>query len=132
MNDQTAPVLVVDDTDAVRELVMTILEDMGLRAHGAENVTDAKKWLSQNIPPLVIVDVMMPDGNGLDLCRWIRSQADIKSVPIIVMSGIKDDETAQDALLMGAMDFIRKPVGVSIIRHRCQPRRNHTADIFPV
>ena len=118
MNDTTVPVLVVDDAETVRELVVTVLEEMGLRAHGAENVTTAKKWLSYHVPPLIIVDVMMPDGNGLDLCRWIRSQGSIHSVPIIVMTGIKDDETAQDALLMGAMDFIRKPVGISVLKDK--------------
>jgi DNA-binding response OmpR family regulator len=118
MKDNGAPVLVVDDTEEVRELVLSVLEDMGLAAHGVENVTAAKEWLSRNVPPLLIVDVMMPDGNGLDLCRWVRGQDAIKSVPVIVMTGIKDDETAQDALLMGAMDFVRKPVGMSVLKDK--------------
>ena len=118
MKASTAPVLVADDTQEVRELVMDILQDMGLAAHGVENVAAAKQWLSGHVPPLVILDVMMPDGNGLDLCRWVRSQNGIKSVPIIVMTGIKDDETAQDALLMGAMDFIRKPVAMSVLQDK--------------
>jgi DNA-binding response OmpR family regulator len=118
MKASTAPVLVADDTQEVRELVMDILQDMGLAAHGVENVAAAKQWLSGHVPPLVILDVMMPDGNGLDLCRWIRCQDGIQRVPIIVMTGIKDDETAQDALLMGAMDFVRKPVGVGVLKDK--------------
>jgi two-component system response regulator PilR (NtrC family) len=118
MNDATVPVLVVDDTQIVRELVLDILKEMGLAAHGVEDVSAAKKWLSRHVPPLIIADIMMPDGNGLDLCRWVRSQNGIKSVPIIVMTGIKDDETAQDALLMGAMDFIRKPVAMSVLQDK--------------
>jgi DNA-binding response OmpR family regulator len=116
MTDTTAPVLVADDNDMVRDLVLTILEELGLRAHGVENVNAAKEWLSNNTPPLIILDVMMPDGNGLDLCRWIRAQSAIQRVPIIVMTGIKDDETAQDAMLVGALDFVRKPVEMSVLK----------------
>ncbi len=118
MNDPV--VLVADDTEEVRELVITFMEEFGLNAHGVKDVASAQKWLSQNTPPLVITDIMMPDGNGLDLCRWIRSQPRIAAVPIIVMTAIKDDETAQDALQMGAMDFIRKPIEFAVLRGKVE------------
>ena len=115
MTDPSAPVLVVDDVEAVRSLVMAFLEELGYQTQGVENVTSAKDWLSKNVPRLVMLDVMMPDGNGLDLCRWIRSQPNIAAIPIIVMTAIKDDETAQDAFQLGAMDFIRKPIDMDVL-----------------
>jgi DNA-binding response OmpR family regulator len=110
MND--APILVVDDTDDVRDVVITILERLGLSSSGVENVSAAKAWLGKNAPRLVILDVMMPDGNGLDLCRWIRAQPGLADVPIIVMTAIQDEETAHDAIAEGATDYIRKPIDI--------------------
>lgn len=109
------PILVVDDTDDVRAVVIDLLRDFGLRSHGVENVAAAKAWLAKNVPPLVMLDVMMPDGNGLDLCRWIRAQPRLADVPVIVMTAIEDDETSQDAFHDGAVDFIRKPIDTEIL-----------------
>ena len=115
MSESGVPVLVVDDMEPVRGLVMAFLHELGYESHGVENVASAREWLSKNVPPLVILDVMMPDGNGLDLCRWIRSQPRISAVPVIVMTAITDDETAQDAFQLGAMDFIRKPIEMGVL-----------------
>jgi CheY-like chemotaxis protein len=109
------PILVVDDTDEVREVVITILERLGLVSHGVANVAAAKAWLAKSVPPLVMLDVMMPDGNGLDLCRWIRAQPRLEKVPVIVMTAIKDDETSEDAFHDGATDYIQKPIDLEVL-----------------
>jgi len=127
MSESGVPVLVVDDMETVRGLVMAFLHELGYESHGVENVASAQEWLAKNVPPLVILDVMMPDGNGLDLCRWIRSQPRISAVPVIVMTAIEDDETAQDAFQLGAMDFIRKPIEMGVLAGKLErflgPRR---------
>lgn len=104
------PVLVIDDTDDVRLLVIECLQQLGHETHGVCSVKEAKEWLVTNTPPLVMLDIMMPDGNGLDLVRWIHARPGMADTPVIIMSAIKDQETAQDAISQGAADFLHKPM----------------------
>lgn len=110
MTGEKALILIVNDDDDLRDVFGDDLEQEGYRVHAVADTAAAREWLSANRPNLVVLDVMMPDGNGLDLCRWIRSTPDLAKVPVILYSGIKDDETIGLALELGAVDFLKKPV----------------------
>lgn len=110
--------LIVDDDDNLRDMISMIFQEMGYATHGVENTYQAKKWLAENSPSFLFLDVMMPDGNGLDFCRWVREQQRFSSLPILVGSALKDDETVQDALEMGANDFVRKPVALEQFKEK--------------
>ena len=112
------PVLIVDDDEDIRDLVRMTCTHVGLETHAVENTKLARQWLGAHDASLVILDIMMPDGNGLDLCSWIRSQPKYDRLPIIIMSGIKDDETVLDALELGAVDFIRKPYSIKMLQEK--------------
>jgi DNA-binding response OmpR family regulator len=111
-------VFVVDDDSQWSELLMVGLDRWGYDPQRAEDVTTAKEWLATNSPDLFLLDIMMPDGNGLDLCRWIRGQEKFKQIPIIIQSGVKDDELPQLAVELGAMDFLHKPVRLTVLQER--------------
>ena len=109
MKPDSPLVLLVEDDEHLRGLLSMGVEEGGMRVHAEENANGAKAWLGKNVPTLILVDVMMPDCNGIDFCRWVRGHPKLAVIPIIVMSAIKDDETVQDALELGVADFIRKP-----------------------
>lgn len=116
----TQSVLIVDDDEELRDVMQIFFKKMNYAVHAAANAESARKWLSSNSPNLILLDIMMPDGNGLDLCRWIRSQPKFREVPVLVASAIEDEETVQDALEMGAADFIHKPYKLELLKEKVQ------------
>ncbi len=122
MKDQPVA-LIVDDDEELRGLLSFSVEKMGYKTHVVENTVNAKAWLSKHEPNLVLLDVMMPDGNGLDLCRWIRAEKRLANVPVLMTSALKDDETAQDALELGAVDFLRKPFTLQVLKEKIDKLR---------
>lgn len=112
--------LIVDDDEHLRGLLTLGVEDLGYAAHAAENTLKAREWLASRVPDLILLDIMMPDGNGLDFCRWLKQQPRLAGVPIIVSSALKDEETVQDALELGAADYLRKPFTMQALREKVE------------
>ncbi len=101
-----ADVLVVEDAPEFAQMITTILRNAGHRVRAAGSIADALAALSATPPDLVVLDLTLPDGDGLDLCRMIRDRS---SAYILVLSG-RDDEV--DKLLgfrLGADDYVTKP-----------------------
>ena len=107
----TKDILVVDDEVGIRELLSEILFDEGYRIHLAENATQARSFREQHIPDLVLLDIWMPDTDGLTLLKeWVeRGQL---TMPVIMMSGHGTIETAMEAMRIGASDFLEKPIAL--------------------
>ncbi|MBI4056377.1 MAG: response regulator [Elusimicrobia bacterium] len=108
--DSSRVVLVVDDNQDQRNFLEMWLQEKGYRMEKAENAQKAKKYLSKKIPDLILLDLMMPDMNGVDLCRWICRQFSTRHVPVIVVSSISDEVTINDCLEMGAVNYVAKPI----------------------
>lgn len=115
--------LIVDDDEGMLDLLSFSLKKMGYQTHLVENTASAREWLAQHVPAIVVLDVMMPDGNGLDLCRWIHAQPRLERVPVLITSAIEDLETAQDALELGAVDFLRKPFTLPTLKEKIERLR---------
>ncbi|MFA6092070.1 MAG: response regulator transcription factor [Elusimicrobiota bacterium] len=114
-----AQILVVDDDDEVAEILQLSLKSLGYESHSECNTAAARAWLSEHPDVfLIISDIMMPDGNGLDFCRWVRSQPKLEKIPIIMCTGLGDDETLKDSLELGAVDFIHKPVSLDVLKEK--------------
>lgn len=107
----TRDILVVDDEVGIRELLSEILFDEGYRIHLAENATQARSFREQHVPDLVLLDIWMPDTDGLTLLKeWVeRGQL---TMPVIMMSGHGTIETAMEAMRIGASDFLEKPIAL--------------------
>lgn len=107
----TKDILVVDDEVGIRELLSEILFDEGYRIHLAENAAQARSFREQQAPDLVLLDIWMPDTDGLTLLKeWVAQ--DRLTMPVIMMSGHGTIETAMEAMRIGASDFLEKPIAL--------------------
>lgn len=104
-------ILVVDDEVGIRELLSEILFDEGYRIHLAENAAQARAFRLKQEPDLVLLDIWMPDTDGLVLLKeWAAQQ--LLTMPVVMMSGHGTIETALEATRVGAMDFLEKPIAL--------------------
>jgi DNA-binding response OmpR family regulator len=99
-------VLVVDDEPIVREVVVRYLEREGYRTLEAGDGDLARSLVEQHSPGLVVLDVMLPGTDGLELCRWIRAHSDL---PIIMLTARGDEADRIVGLELGADDYVTKP-----------------------
>jgi DNA-binding response OmpR family regulator len=99
-------VLVVDDEPIVREVVVRYLEREGYRTLEANDGDAARDALARNPPDLVVLDVMLPGTDGLELCRWIRSTSQL---PVIMLTARGEEADRIVGLELGADDYVTKP-----------------------
>jgi len=107
-----AHILVVDDEPDIRDLVREILEDEGYRVSVAENGESARAAYSHGAPDLVLLDIWMPDIDGITLLREWSTGSGL-DCPVVVMSGHGTVETAIEATRLGAHDFVQKPISLA-------------------
>jgi len=103
-------VLTADDDPAIRRIVSRVLELNDFDVIACTNGSEALRAFEERQPQLVILDIRMPEIDGLTLCREIRADSD---VPIIMLTALEDESDAAAALEAGADDYIRKPFGTN-------------------
>src|ERR1700757_4184228 len=106
-NVDAAHILVVDDEEAIREVVSTMLESRGYRCTAVSNGRAAQEYVRKETPDLVLSDMIMPEMDGIKLLDWLRSFD--PEVPVIMVTAIHDISTALEAIRRGAYDYILKP-----------------------
>ena len=99
-------VLVVDDEQIVREVVVRYLEREGYTTLEADDGDQARELLERQTPDLVVLDVMLPGTDGLELCRWIRSRSEL---PVILLTARGEEADRIVGLELGADDYVTKP-----------------------
>lgn len=106
-----ATILVVDDEIGIRELLSEILGDEGHAVLLAENAAQARNIREKELPDLVLLDIWMPDTDGVTLLKeWaVKGQL---TMPVIMMSGHATIDTAVEATRIGALDFLEKPISL--------------------
>lgn len=105
-------VLVVDDEADIGQVLQEVLEDEGYVVHVAENASAARELRQAHRPSLILLDIWMPDTDGITLLReWIEQDA--LDVPVIMMSGHGTVETAVEATRLGAYDYLEKPLSMA-------------------
>lgn len=107
----TKDILVVDDEMGIRELLSEILFDEGYRVHLAENAAQAREFRNRQAPDLVLLDIWMPETDGVTLLKEWKEQG-LLTMPVIMMSGHGTIETAVEATRIGAVDFLEKPIAL--------------------
>ncbi len=105
-------ILVVDDEPDIRHLLQEILEDEGYDVEVAENGETARQAYRQHQPNLILLDIWMPDVDGITLLKEWTENGNLP-VPVIMMSGHGTVETAVEATRLGAFDFIEKPLSLA-------------------
>jgi DNA-binding response OmpR family regulator len=99
-------VLVVDDEELIRDVVVGYLEREGFTPRQAADGDQAKRSIEEDAPDLVILDLMLPEINGLDLCRWIRETSE---VPVLMLTARGEEQDRIVGLELGADDYVVKP-----------------------
>ena len=106
-----ASILVVDDEMGIRELLNEILTDEGHTVYAAESAMQARTIREQMRPDLVLLDIWMPDVDGITLLKeW--SKAGQLTMPVVMMSGHATIDTAVEATRIGALNFLEKPIAL--------------------
>ena len=113
--------LVDDDVDIVEMIHKALEEDGRFEVRIAANGFDAGMMVKEYRPDLIILDVMLPDINGKEVCHRVRSDNSLEEVRIICISGMVEEDKIQELKLAGADDFLHKPFDVEVLIDRmCQ------------
>jgi cyclic di-GMP phosphodiesterase len=102
--------LLVDDTPHVRRVLRRYLEKMDIEVHEAESGRAMETVLEKRPPDFILLDVMMPIEDGLKVLKRLRANPENKHLPVIMVSGLDESEVIADALELGAVDYITKPI----------------------
>ena len=125
-----AIILVVDDEVGIRELLSEILIDEGYDVRLAENATAARRIRSELRPDLVLLDIWMPDTDGISLLKEWHAAGQL-NMPVVMMSGHGTIDTAVEATRFGAFDFLEKPIALQKLLSTVQKALKHDAPPQP-
>jgi diguanylate cyclase (GGDEF)-like protein/PAS domain S-box-containing protein len=113
-------VLVVDDDEAARLMTTITLEQSGFQVMEAVDCASARARFAERKPDIVLLDVLLPDGDGFSLCRELLQDPRGQDLPIAMVTGLGDIESIHHAYESGATDFITKPVSWGSLPYRLQ------------
>lgn len=102
-------VLIVDDSHTLRQMLTELLQGSGMQVIEAKDGLEAKARIQASFPDLVITDLIMPQMNGYELCRWLKSENATKNIPILICSTKSEEFDRYWGLRQGADAYITKP-----------------------
>lgn len=102
-------ILIVEDSPTQAIELKSLLEERGYAASVATNGADALSYLDKHIPDLIISDIVMPEMNGYELCRKIKTDNDLKTIPVLLLTQLSEPEDIIEGLESGADNFVTKP-----------------------
>ena len=132
MKEHAPAVLVVEDEKQIRRFVRASLEEEGCRVFEAGTLAGGLVEAGERKPDLIMLDLGLPDGNGVDFIRDLRGWSD---APILVLSARSNEKDKVQALDAGADDYLTKPFGVAELRARARAllrRQSRTEDASPL
>lgn len=108
-------ICVLEDTVEILEIIQLILEEEEFQVFGFTTVSEFKANINRIDPALYLLDVMLPDGNGLEVCRELKSSRETKDIPVVMMTAnLKIEAMKEDC---AAEEFIAKPFDISHLTH---------------
>jgi len=102
-------ILVVEDEDAIREMLMMVLEQAGFMPISAADAEEAQKALDENLPDLILLDWMLPGISGVEWARRLKKEPIYRDIPIILLTARGEEEDKVRGLEIGADDYVTKP-----------------------
>ncbi len=111
-------VLIADDIAANRKLLANFLATLGYKTIEAENGQQALNLILEKKPDLIILDVMMPEMTGIEVCWVVKSNPETKMIPVLIITALSDEDHHLKALDAGADDFLAKPYNMHFLRAR--------------
>ena len=120
----------VEDDQSISYIIEKTIEHAGYKGIGFKLIEDFKQAYHKQIPDMILLDIMLPDGSGLDLLKSIRKSN--KDVPIMMISALQNEMDKVIALDLGADDYMTKPFGVLEMTSRIQARLRHKLQKQPL
>ncbi len=111
-------VLIADDSIAVRKVAERLLTEAGFGVTLAANGEEALAYLAKETPDLVVTDVIMPDKSGYEVCAFVRAQSALANTPVLLISGIVNDEVTKQAESCHADGVLKKPFQGTALKDR--------------
>ena len=111
-------ILIVDDNESNRTLLAHRLATQGHDTFSAASGREALSLMENDVPDLVLLDLMMPDMNGFEVLTTMHDRAELRNVPVIVITGLQDQEGVVRCIEAGAQDYLVKPLNPVILRAR--------------
>lgn len=111
-------VLIVDDISENLQVLGNLLKELNCRIAFATGGKQALSMLDDLSPDLILLDILMPDMNGLDVCRRLKSKESTKNIPVIFLTAKDDQEDVINGLRAGAVDYVTKPFNADELRAR--------------
>jgi len=102
-------VLIVDDVPKNIQMAMNILKNEGHKMFYAKNGTMALELVKEHDFDLILLDIMMPDMNGFDVCKVLKQNSDTKDIPVVFLSGKDSTSDIEQAYEVGGLDYVVKP-----------------------
>ena len=118
MDTESKKILIVDDESDILEIIGFNLTKEGFTIYTAKDGNEAINKAQQIQPHLIILDVMMPFKNGIEVCRILRQHPSLNEVPIILLTAINDEQTHIKGLESGADDYVNKPISPKVLVSR--------------
>jgi len=130
---QKKRILLIEDEEDIAALIKLQAELFGYHLHVEVDGTNGYRAVEREKPDLVILDVMLPGQNGFDVCRKIKSNPDLKSIPVIMLSAKKEELDVILGLELGADDYVSKPFSSKVLFSRVKAvlRRGREPEKFP-
>jgi len=110
MPDGPAKILVADDVEGQRVILEMLLTVDGYEVHAVEDGREALEYLKDHTPDLAILDVLMPHVGGLEVCHRMKRIARLRSVPVIILTALRDAQTREEARIVHADRVVHKPL----------------------
>ncbi|MFN8412410.1 MAG: response regulator [Anaerolineales bacterium] len=104
-----AKILVVDDDTQTTALIESLIKMSGHEPTSVNQSWNAVATAKSTVPDLILLDIMMADINGIDLCKMFKADPELKKIPVIMVSALDDDGSKKDSYNAGAKDYITKP-----------------------
>ena len=111
-------VLIVDDISENLQVLGNLLRDLDCRIAFATGGKQALGMLDELTPDLILLDILMPDMNGLDVCKQLKASESTKSIPVIFLTAKDDQQDVVQGLRAGAVDYVTKPFNADELRAR--------------
>lgn len=123
-------IYLLEDDESIRKFVIYALKQTGMEAVGFELPSEFKKAVESRKPDLALLDIMLPEEDGISVLKWLRSRADTADLPVIMLTAKSSEYDKVEGLDSGADDYIAKPFGTMelISRIKALLRRTKSAD----
>jgi len=111
----------VDDEPDILHLVSLHLKKAGFEVAGFHDAFGFRKFLAgTRKPDLILLDLMLPDADGIEICKALKSDDETKEIPVIMLSGLLDESTKKECNYQYSEEFVEKPVTIATLRDRIE------------